>query len=66
MAEEEIRRMNVECSNAECTKQAVKEVFWPGKTVVMCIDHALGAANVAQAMGFPLDIRDLPKEQKSK
>jgi hypothetical protein len=39
-----------------CTKEATVRVFWPGRSLVMCGEHADAAKRVAAAMGFDLSV----------
>jgi len=39
-----------------CTLQATKTIHWPGRSLVMCDEHAQAAKRVADAMGFDLTI----------
>lgn len=48
-----------QASNANttsCTKDATKTIHWPGRSLVMCDEHAKAAKKVADAMGFDLTI----------
>lgn len=48
-----------QASNANttpCTKEATKTIHWPGRSLVMCDEHANAAKKVADAMGFDLTI----------
>lgn len=48
-----------QASNANttpCTKEATKTIHWPGRSLVMCDEHAKAAKKVADAMGFDLTI----------
>jgi hypothetical protein len=48
-----------QASNANtspCTKDATKTIHWPGRSLVMCDEHAKAAKKVADAMGFDLSI----------
>jgi hypothetical protein len=41
---------------SRCTKKATVTVHWPGRSIVMCSEHAVAATKVADAMGFDLTI----------
>jgi hypothetical protein len=59
----------MQCNSFEkevrCPDQATVEVFWPGKTTAMCDRHAQGAARVASAMGFNVDMRPIAAAESS-
>lgn len=48
------------CKQEGCTKEAILEVFWPGKTIDSCAEHALKLTNLAAFMGFAVDARLIP------
>jgi len=43
-------------NSSPCTKDATKTIHWPGRSLVMCDEHAKAAKKVAEAMGFDLTI----------
>jgi len=45
-----------ECGSRICSEPATVRVFWPGKTLDMCIECASRAEKIAEAMGFGLAV----------
>lgn len=35
-------------------------IYWPGQTTSMCDKHKEAALKIASAMGFQLDVREIP------
>ena len=53
------------CQKGTCPNPVTKKVYWPGQTAEMCEEHAKVALRIATAIGFTVEIEDLPDGNKS-
>jgi hypothetical protein len=52
ITQSEIKELNNECCQTNCSEQATYKVYWPGdKPKLICEQHKMMAKNVAGAMG---------------
>jgi hypothetical protein len=47
------------CCQSNCMKPATFTVYWPEHQMVMCVDHAMKAQRVGQALGCVIVVRRL-------
>ena len=59
----EMKELNGECCQDNCSTKAIYEVFWPGqRPKLMCEPHMRQAKGIAGTLGFYLHVKDYTHE----
>ena len=60
LTQSELKEMNNECCQTNCSDPATHYVFWPGQgKKMMCEIHAQKAKRIASHMGFDVHVEEM-------